>query len=85
MSHVELGKHYTKAAANEDSLYSYRTILLLLFTKISEENKIEEIEFSILLKDLTDTAMCVWKNILENLAQFFGGFLVFRVGFGFGF
>lgn len=55
MSHAELGKYYTQAAANENSLYFYRTIIPLLFNKISEENKIEEIEFSILLKDLTDT------------------------------
>lgn len=71
MSHAELGKYYTQAAANENSLYFYRTIISLLFNKISEENRIEETEFSILLKDLTDTEMCVWKDIIEKLAQFF--------------
>lgn len=71
MSPAELGKPYTRTAANLDSLYSYRTILLLLFTKIWEENKVEQIEFSVLLMDLTAIATSVFRNTFENLAQYF--------------
>lgn len=71
MSHAELRKLYTKTAANGDSLYSYMTILLILFTKISEENKVEQIEFSVLLMDLTAIATCIFQNTFENLARYF--------------
>lgn len=71
MSHAELRKYYTKTAANGESSYSYRTILFLLFTKILEENKVEQIEFSVLLIDLTAIAMCVFWNTFENLPRYF--------------
>lgn len=71
VSHAELGKHYTRTAANGDGPYSYRLVLLLLLTKISKESEVQHPDFSMLLMDLTVIGMCVFQSIFENLAQYF--------------
>jgi len=71
MSPAEFGKPYTDTAANGDDLYSYRTFLLLLFTKTLEGNKVGQTEFSIWLVDLTVIATPVFQNTFENLSQLF--------------